>query len=61
MLKDVVYTYPNGTTALNEINLNIYRGEFVGIMGKNGAGKTTLIRTLNGLIRPTQGLSLIHI
>ena len=55
MLKDVVYTYPNGTTALKEINLNIYRGEFVGIMGKNGAGKTTLIRTLNGLIRPTQG------
>ena len=55
MIKDVVYTYPNGTTALKEINLNIRRGEFVGIMGKNGAGKTTLIRTLNGLIRPTQG------
>ncbi|MFW9952875.1 MAG: energy-coupling factor ABC transporter ATP-binding protein [Candidatus Thorarchaeota archaeon] len=55
MIKDVVYCYPNGTKALKEINLNIFRGEFVGIMGKNGAGKTTLIRTLNGLIRPTQG------
>ncbi|MFW9894607.1 MAG: ATP-binding cassette domain-containing protein, partial [Candidatus Thorarchaeota archaeon] len=55
MMKDVVYTYPNGTTALKEVNLNIFRGEIVGIMGKNGAGKTTLIRTLNGLIRPTQG------
>ncbi|MFW9825900.1 MAG: energy-coupling factor ABC transporter ATP-binding protein [Candidatus Thorarchaeota archaeon] len=55
MMKDVVYTYPNGTTALKEINVNIFRGEIVGIMGKNGAGKTTLIRTLNGLIRPTQG------
>ena len=55
MIKDVEYTYPNGTIALEEINLNIYQGEFVGIMGKNGAGKTTLIRTLNGLIRPTQG------
>ncbi|MHA1931238.1 MAG: energy-coupling factor ABC transporter ATP-binding protein [Promethearchaeota archaeon] len=55
MIKDVEYTYPNGTIALEEINLNIYQGEFVGIMGKNGAGKTTLIRTLNGLIRPTIG------
>ncbi|MHA2281056.1 MAG: energy-coupling factor ABC transporter ATP-binding protein [Promethearchaeota archaeon] len=60
MVNDVVYTYPNGTTALKEINLNIYRGEFVGIMGKNGAGKTTLIRTLNGLIRPTQGNIFIN-
>ncbi|MCK4285225.1 MAG: ABC transporter ATP-binding protein [Candidatus Lokiarchaeota archaeon] len=55
MIKDVIYAYPNGTVALKDINLNLYRGELVGIMGKNGAGKTTLIRTLNGLIRPTQG------
>jgi energy-coupling factor transporter ATP-binding protein EcfA2 len=55
MIKDVRYTYPNGTVALKNINLNLYRGELVGIMGKNGAGKTTLIRTLNGLIRPTHG------
>jgi energy-coupling factor transport system ATP-binding protein len=55
MIKDVEYTYPNGTLALEEVNLNIYQGEFIGIMGKNGAGKTTLIRTLNGLIRPTKG------
>lgn len=55
MIKDVMYTYPNGTLALKDINLNLYGGEFIGIMGKNGAGKTTLIRTLNGLIRPTHG------
>jgi energy-coupling factor transporter ATP-binding protein EcfA2 len=55
MIRDVMYNYPNGTTALKEINLSISRGEIVGIMGKNGAGKTTLIRTLNGLIRPTKG------
>ena len=55
MIKDVMYTYPNGTIALIDINLNLYGGEVIGIMGKNGAGKTTLIRTLNGLIRPTQG------
>ncbi|MHA2393452.1 MAG: ATP-binding cassette domain-containing protein, partial [Promethearchaeota archaeon] len=47
VVKDVEYTYPNGTLALKDINLNIYKGETVGIMGKNGAGKTTLIRTFN--------------
>ena len=49
------YSYPNGSIALKNINLNIFKGELVGIMGKNGAGKTTLIRTLNGLIRPIKG------
>lgn len=55
MIRDIGYTYPNGTVALKNINLNIFRGELIGIMGKNGAGKTSLIRTLNGLIRSTQG------
>jgi energy-coupling factor transport system ATP-binding protein len=55
MIRDVGYTYPNGTEALKNINLNIHKGELLGIMGKNGAGKTSLIRTLNGLIKPTQG------
>lgn len=55
LIKDVDYTYPNKTAALKKINLNIYKGELVGIMGMNGAGKTTLIRTLNGLIRPLKG------
>ncbi|MFX1346392.1 MAG: energy-coupling factor ABC transporter ATP-binding protein [Promethearchaeota archaeon] len=40
---------------MKNINLNIQKGEMLGIMGKNGAGKTTLIRTLNGLIRPSSG------
>ena len=55
LIKDVDYTYPNRTVALKHINLNIYKGELVGIMGMNGAGKTTLIRALNGLIRPLKG------
>ena len=55
VIKALDYIYPNGTVALKNINLNIQKGEMLGIMGKNGAGKTTLIRTLNGLIRPTQG------
>ncbi|MHA1526727.1 MAG: energy-coupling factor ABC transporter ATP-binding protein [Promethearchaeota archaeon] len=55
ILNELDYSYPNGTVALRKVNLNIYRGELVGIMGMNGAGKTTLIRTLNGLIRPSKG------
>ncbi|TFG07349.1 MAG: ABC transporter ATP-binding protein [Promethearchaeota archaeon] len=59
-INDVNYSYPNGTKALNSINLKIYKGELIGIMGKNGAGKTTLIRTFNGLIRPTNGSIFIN-
>ncbi|MFX1501594.1 MAG: energy-coupling factor ABC transporter ATP-binding protein [Promethearchaeota archaeon] len=55
MIRETSYTYPNGTEALQDINLNIFKGELIAIMGKNGAGKTSLIRTLNGLIRPTNG------
>jgi len=55
MISEMSYSYPNGTEALKNINVNIFKGELIGIMGKNGAGKTTLIRTLNGLIRPTKG------
>ncbi|MFX1391436.1 MAG: energy-coupling factor ABC transporter ATP-binding protein [Promethearchaeota archaeon] len=61
MIRNIGYTYPNGTEALKNINLNIYNSELVGIMGKNGAGKTTLIRTLNGLIRPNYGNIYIDI
>jgi len=60
MIRDVGYTYPNGTQALKNVNLNVFKGELVGIMGKNGAGKTSLIRTLNGLIRPTHGSIFIE-
>ncbi|MHA2475006.1 MAG: energy-coupling factor ABC transporter ATP-binding protein [Promethearchaeota archaeon] len=60
MVKNLDYSYPNGTVALKGINLKINKGELVGIMGKNGAGKTTLIRTLNGLIKPTRGEIFIN-
>jgi energy-coupling factor transport system ATP-binding protein len=60
LANDVGYTYPNGSLALKKVNLNIFRGDLVGIMGKNGAGKTTLIRTFNGLIRPTTGSIYIN-
>ena len=46
------YTYK---TALENFNLEINEGEFVGLIGPNGAGKTTLVKLLTGIIAPTSG------
>ena len=54
-VRDMVFDYPDGTNALNGINLDIYEGEFIALLGQNGAGKTTFAKTLNGLLIPTSG------
>ncbi len=41
--------------ALDDINLDIRRGEVLGIIGKNGSGKSTLLRLLSGIAKPTEG------
>jgi ABC-2 type transport system ATP-binding protein len=47
--------YDNGFKALNEIHLEIQRGEIFALLGPNGAGKTTLINTVCGIVQPTSG------
>ncbi len=54
-LKEVSYTYPDGTDALRSLSLHIGHGESVAIVGANGSGKTTLLSQLNGSLFPTAG------
>lgn len=44
-----------GDRVLEQVNLSIRRGDFLGILGPNGAGKTTLLRVMLGLVRPSCG------
>ncbi len=45
----------SGRTVLDQINVRIRPGQFVGLIGPNGAGKTTLLRVILGLIKPSHG------
>ena len=61
-LRQVVKTYKTaagGFTALNNIDLQIDRGEFVGVIGKSGSGKSTLINMIAGIDRPSSGKVLV--
>ena len=59
ILNHVSYLYNPGTpmekVALDDINLEIKDGEFVGLIGHTGSGKSTLVQHLNGLLKPTSG------
>lgn len=57
--QDLTFTYGIGTpfeiTAVDNVNIQIKQGEFLGIIGHTGSGKSTLVQMLNGLITPTSG------
>ena len=53
------FKYPDGTTALSDINLEIRKSEFIGILGSNGSGKTTLLKVMDGLMKDFEGSILL--
>jgi len=53
------FIYPDDTTALSDIRLDVADGEFCGILGANGSGKTTLLRVMDGLIKGYSGKVLL--
>lgn len=57
-VKDIVVKYhsPEGeTTALENISLDVFQGQFISIVGPSGCGKSTLLNVIAGLLEPTQG------
>lgn len=62
-LENVVRTYRTrrgNVRALNDINLQIQKGEFIVVCGPSGSGKTTLLMTIGGMLRPTSGIVTIE-
>jgi len=49
-----------GARVLNDINLEVVRGQSLGIIGENGAGKSTLLKVLTGVVQPTRGRVMVH-
>jgi NitT/TauT family transport system ATP-binding protein len=53
-------TYPNGTQALEPVDLSIREGEFVTLLGPSGCGKSTLLKMIAGLLEPSDGRILVY-
>ena len=60
-IENLTYTYPDGTRALDNINLEVYEGESAGIIGRNGAGKSTLILHLNGILNNNSSVRIFDL
>lgn len=54
-VRDLSYEYGNGEPALSGINVEIFKGEKIAVIGSNGAGKSTFFLCLNGVIQPQTG------
>jgi len=59
--KDVSFRYNDDSPfVLQDVNLEIYRGDLIAVLGRNGAGKSTLIKHAIGLLKPTEGAVLVE-
>lgn len=58
--KDLTYSYPDGTLAVDGINIEIEKGKKIAFIGQNGSGKSTLFLLLNGTLKPDSGEILLN-
>lgn len=54
-LENITVLYDGKVLAVDEINLEIQQGEFIGVIGSSGSGKSSLLKTINLLVRPSSG------
>lgn len=63
-VENLTHTYGENTpfcrSAVKDVSMEIYQGEFLGVIGHTGSGKSTLIQHLNGLLKPTSGRVLFE-
>lgn len=57
--ENLTHIYDGEVLAVNNINLDITKGELIGVIGQNGSGKTTLVKHFNGLLKPTKGKVIV--
>ena len=62
-VKNLIHDYNKGHTdqkrAINDVTMNIKKGDFVAIIGHNGSGKSSLARHLNAMLLPTSGAVIV--
>lgn len=54
-IQSLEYEYNDGTIALKDINMDLGKGDVIGIIGANGSGKSTLLLNILGMLKPTKG------
>lgn len=59
-LKHVSFSY-NGKPVLDDVSVQIGKGEYIGVIGPNGGGKTTMLRLMLGLLKPTKGEVVVRV
>ncbi len=57
-IRDLSISYQPGTSVVQELNLEVPTGEWLGLLGPNGAGKSTLLKAIAGLVRHTGSIKL---